>query len=256
MVFHVEQVTQTFLYKTRLRLPDCHANDRWDSARRSHQANCLHKDIMIGYEIIESHGNEWVCTLFLEGLERDIPILYWKILRGVHLPDLDYVPEGSCHTDLQPHPCQCPSGPHCRHIGSCLVHWGFLQRPGQERWDLRLGCFNKTARTGEQPGLENSHSIAEWGQHGPGACWSQGGPYRPRRCRRRRRLLPRCCLCRPDRGCGCRGSCHSGLPHHLGRSHTGLGCNGTGSCPVKRRNGAFSNIVCESSSKLTPPACY
>lgn len=64
MVFHAEQVPQTFLYKTRLKLRDCHADDRWDSARRPHQANRLPKDIMIGYEITESHGNECLHSTF------------------------------------------------------------------------------------------------------------------------------------------------------------------------------------------------
>lgn len=75
MVFHAEQVPQTFLYKTRLQLQGCHADDRWDSARRPHQANYVPKDIVIGYGVTESRGNDSVCTLLFLGLERDIPIL-------------------------------------------------------------------------------------------------------------------------------------------------------------------------------------
>lgn len=107
-----------------------------------------------------------------------------------------------------------------------------------------------------QPLMFQSNCIpaarAERSHHHLWACWSQGVPYRPHQCLQRRRLLPRCCLCQPDLGCGCRGSCHSGLPHHLCHSHTGLGCNGMDSCPAKRRNGTFYNT--ENSSRLKPHA--
>lgn len=84
---------------------------------------------------------------------------------------------------------------------------------------------------------------AERGPQCLGLRCSQSGPYHPHQCLQRRRRPPRCCLCQPDRGCGCRGSCHSGLPRHLCRSHTGLGCSGTDSCPAKTRHGAFYNTA-------------
>ena len=155
-------------------------------------------------------------------------------MKGIYLPGLDCVPGGSCHTDHQPHPCQCLSGPHCRHTGSCPVHWGYLQRT-RDRWELESPASAVSTRlhTDSQRcsglGAECRHSCLRAG-------WKQGAPYRPRQCQLRRRLLPHCYLCQPGLGCGCRGSCHSGLPRHLCHSRTELGCNGMDSCPAKRRS--------------------
>lgn len=145
MVAHTEQVTQTFLKKTEVtRLS--HWRPIWDSARSSNQANCLHGNIIVGHETIESHSNRSVWILFNPFISWGLFQLYWKILKGGHLPDLDCVPGGSYHTDLQPHPYPCPSGPRCRHTGSCLAHWGYLQRQGtNKRQSLQLRYINPTA---------------------------------------------------------------------------------------------------------------
>ena len=107
----------------------------------------------------------YLTPLFFRGLGRDILTLYWKILKGIHQPDLDCVPGGSCHTDLQPHPCQCLSGPHCRHTGSCPVHWGYLQRTG-DRWELESPASAVSTKS-HTNGQGCSRLRAKWETLGP-----------------------------------------------------------------------------------------
>lgn len=60
-------------------------------------------------------------------------------------------------------------------------------------------------------------------------------PHHLHRCPQHRHLPLRCCLCLFGLGYYCRGSCHSGHPHHHDHSHTAWGCTRMDSCPVSKK---------------------
>lgn len=64
-------------------------------------------------------------------------------------------------------------------------------------------------------------------------------PHHLHRCPQHRHLLLHCCLCPFGLDYYCRGSCHSGHPHRLGRSHTAWGCTQMDSCPVSKERGRW-----------------